>query len=405
MGRQAKPRGGTPIGDRPRVVLAHDTTPGDGGQGAHLGSVVEALEPGYALSGFARNARGTASLSEVPRSRLAGALEAVPWARRLRDWQVMLESRSFDRRVARKLEAADVYHGVAGQARRSLVRAGRLGAARVLDVLNPHVDHFGEMDDEECAKFGMRPLLHPRHRDDIRREYDLADVLRVESQFSRETFLDRGFRPDEVVRIPPVVDPEAFAVRREPAARFRVVFVGLFQPWKGFHYLVEAFEKASIPDSELVLWGGIGSRSVRRYLHERSARNPSIRLASGNLRELGYEPAFGRASVLVHPSLAEGWGYVVSEAMACGVPVIVTTWTGAAETVEDGQSGYVVPPRDADAIAERLVHLSNNPRSLEELGEGARRSARQLSSSRFRDRYTALVDAARGARREASARS
>jgi glycosyltransferase involved in cell wall biosynthesis len=294
--------------------------------------------------------------------------------------------------VARRLPESDAFVGVAGQCRRSLGVAREQGAATVVDALNPHIEHFAGFDELECRRFGIRPSVHPRLRRRFELEYAAADVIRVESDFSRRTFLDRGFDPDRVAAIPPPIDVARFPASDLGGEVFRVCFVGLFQPWKGFHYLVEAFRRLALPDSELLMWGGAGSRAVARYLSRQAGGNPTIRLASGDLGQVGYEHAYGGASVLVHPSLADGWAYVVSEAMASGVPVIVSEWTGAAEMIVDGENGYVVPPRDVDAISDRLAHLAARPDLLREMGAAARRTAGTLSMEAFRGRLTGLLD-------------
>jgi glycosyltransferase involved in cell wall biosynthesis len=103
------------------------------------------------------------------------------------------------------------------------------------------------------------------------------------------------------------------------------------------------------------------------------------------VRKAGYGEVYGKTSVLVHPSLADGFSYAVVEAMACGVPVIVTDNTGAADLVEDGVNGYVVPTADARAIAERLEYLHRHPEVLPRMGEQAREAVRRhLTPENFR---------------------
>ncbi len=94
--------------------------------------------------------------------------------------------------------------------------------------------------------------------------------------------------------------------------------------------MVEAFDRLRLPESELILWGGCGSRPVTNYMNAKMASNPAIKLRPVEIRKAGLDEVYGRASVLVLPSLADGFGYVVGEAMASGLPVIATTKTGAA---------------------------------------------------------------------------
>src|SRR5439155_16806403 len=129
----------------------------------------------------------------------------------------------------------------------------------------------------------------------------------------------------------------------------------------------------------LTLPGGSGTRSVNHYLQELMARNPAIKMRLESVRELGYAEVYGKSSVLVHPSVSEGFGYVVAEAMASGIPVIVTRNTGSAELVVDGKNGYVVPARDPGAIRDRLAHLASHPAVTREMGRAARETMRARS--------------------------
>jgi glycosyltransferase involved in cell wall biosynthesis len=77
-------------------------------------------------------------------------------------------------------------------------------------------------------------------------------------------------------------------------------------------------------------------------------------------------------SVFVLPSLADGFGMVVPQAMACGLPVIVTENVGAADIVRDGRSGFIVPVRDVEALCEKLRFLHENRDLAREMGRQAR---------------------------------
>jgi len=138
--------------------------------------------------------------------------------------------------------------------------------------------------------------------------------------------------------------------------------------------LIEAFQSLGMKDSELTLWGGPGTRSVSTYLKQQQARHAGIHVRPVSVRQIGYGEVYSKSSVVVHPSLSEGFGYVVAEALASGVPVIVTRNTGAADLVVDGMNGYVVAPRDAEAIRDRLAHLAAHPALLRSMGQAARAS-------------------------------
>lgn len=355
--------------------------------GLNLHHMIEGLGTVFDLCIYCRSGASEPPTTTVPDSRAARFINRFPVLRRLRDWQTYFSNTHFDHYVAERLEPADIFQGVTGSCAESLLAARSLGRPTVLDSVTTHIDDFGAAQDRECAKFGVRPSIHPRLRKRMRDEYERAGLIRVMSTHAQQTFLDRGFSEDKLAVAPPPIEVAEFRTATFSESKFRVSFVGLIEPWKGFHYLVEAFDALDLANSELVLWGGSGSRPVSKYLIEHSRRNPSIKVRGVEVRSLGYGEVYGKSSVLVHPSLADGFGYVVAEAMASGIPVIVTRNTGAAEWVEDGKNGYVIEAADRDAIADRLRHLAMNPALVRQMGAAARKSVERLTLEAFRQRY------------------
>lgn len=375
------------------LILSANATLLEGGQGLNLYHMIEGSREAFNLSVFCRGTCPGVETRVVPDSSASKLISSVPFLRRLRDWRTCFADAHFDRYVAGRISKANVFQGVTGQCLESLKAARERGCRTFLDVLTTHVDDFGAQQDRECLRFQVRPSINARQRETIRLEYERADLIRVMSERARQTFLERGFSNKQVVVIPPPVNLDEFPEARFAESKFRVSFVGLIEPWKGFHYLIDAFNSLNLPDSELVLWGGPGTRSVSRYLQEQMVRNPAIVVKAVEIRRHGYAEVYGKSSVLVHPSLADGFGYVVAEAMASGVPVIVTSSTGASDLIVDGHNGYIVPPGDSDAIRDRLAHLAAHPALLREMGHAARDTARSLTFEKFRQRYATCLDA------------
>jgi glycosyltransferase involved in cell wall biosynthesis len=92
---------------------------------------------------------------------------------------------------------------------------------------------------------------------------------------------------------------------------------------------------------------------MRRFLARVTRDDPRVRVAPGDPL-----PHLRRADVYVHPSYQDGFAYAVAEAIACGVPVIVTEDTGAKERVVEGVNGWVVPTGSVAAIYSRLEQLA-----------------------------------------------
>ena len=155
-----------------------------------------------------------------------------------------------------------------------------------------------------------------------------------------------------------------------------VGYLGQLFPPKGVHFLVEAFAQVAprFPGATLYLIGDSGIDEYAHYTDELRALIEARGL-TGRVVFTGWRDdalAIARTmTVMVHPSLSEGFGRAVLEAMALGKPVIASGVGGLREAVRDGQNGFLVPPGDADAIAARLTLLFSNAEVRDRMGAAA----------------------------------
>jgi glycosyltransferase involved in cell wall biosynthesis len=373
------------------LIVSANAHPRIGGQGLNLYHTVEALRSVFDLRVYCSAPFPGVSTTVIPSSQVGEFIGKTRFIRRYGDWQQLITDAHFDHEVSRRLTPSKLFHGVTHQCMRSLEAAGDNRSFRVLDVITPHMEEYYSHQSRECAIFGIRPPSNRIFVNRILAEYQRADVIRVMSNYALESFMERGFSPARVKVIPPPFDASEFPAADFSGATFRVVFVGQIAPWKGFHHLIAAFNRLQLKDSELVLWGGPGARPVSRYLEQQQILNPQIQIRPVSIRDVGNEQVYGRANVFVLPSLSDGFGYVVAEAMASGLPVIVTKNTGAADLVRDGENGYIVPPGDVDALVDRLAHLANHPALVREMGKKAREAVAALSFDRFRADYREML--------------
>jgi glycosyltransferase involved in cell wall biosynthesis len=94
--------------------------------------------------------------------------------------------------------------------------------------------------------------------------------------------------------------------------------------------------------------------------------------------------AFQSAAFLVLPTLCDGFGSVVPEALANGLPVITTTNAGAADVIEEGRNGFVVPPADSGALADRIEWCLSHPMELIKMRRNSVMTARRWTWVEFR---------------------
>ena len=211
-----------------------------------------------------------------------------------------------------------------------------------------------------------------------------ADAVFVASSFTRRTLESAPDlrAPVHVVPYgaPPVPDtPSANAPAQN--GRLRVFFAGSLGQRKGLSYLLEAVRRLGPARVELTL---LGHKTVENCAALDAAVRAHRWIPSLPHAEVLAEMA--RQDVLVFPSLFEGFGLVILEAMSRGLPVITTAHTAGPDVIEDGVDGFLVPIRSADAIAEKLETLLAAPARLAEMKQAARRKAAALGWEAHRRR-------------------
>jgi glycosyltransferase involved in cell wall biosynthesis len=280
--------------------------------------------------------------------------------------------RSLDRHVARSLPAADVLHALAYCGLETGREARRRGIVWVCDSPTPHLSFEHEIVAEEAGRLGLswrKP--EQRFRDYAEASYAGATAIVVGSEFAGRTFAPRGVPADRVFVIPYGADLGRFAPRAvEPAPGFGVLFVGSLSIRKGVHDLVAACHIAGMSDLTLTL-AGAATAHTRALL---SGRGPVRIEILGSRPKSELSRLYSSADVLVLPSICDGFGLVIGEALACGCPVIATDHTGGHEVIRDGVNGFVVPARAPEAIADRLVWLREHPEERRAMRDEARRT-------------------------------
>lgn len=216
-------------------------------------------------------------------------------------------------------------------------------------------------------------------------EVQLADHIFVASSITKKSLLDVGVKSEKISVIPYGAPIDYFHPQPKTDKLFRALFVGSVCPRKGVHYLLQAWKELQLSDSELLLVGSNGFpegwldryKDVFRYI-------PSVPHASLN-------EYYSSANVLVFPSLVEGFGLVLLEAMACGIPVITTPNTAGSDILTDGVEGFIVPIRDVEALKEKLEWCYSHPQELASMGQAARRRAEQLTWELYRHKLASRV--------------
>jgi glycosyltransferase involved in cell wall biosynthesis len=225
---------------------------------------------------------------------------------------------------------------------------------------------------EEYELLGLEPI-DPQAIQLTRpyRHWNKFDYVIAISDFVKDSYIEVGYPEDRIYVAHLDTDLNRFTPADDVSSVFRVVYAAHTTPLKGLHYLLEAWDTLSLPNSELIL---VGEYDKVPYLLKQ--RYNKIVARHSNIIAVGRsdtpEQYYRGASAFVLPSLTEGCSKVILEAMACGVPVITTQ--NARAIVEDGVTGFVVPIRDTSAIAEKINSLYQSRDRVVEMGRMARQT-------------------------------
>ena len=236
-------------------------------------------------------------------------------------------------------------------------------------------------------------LLPDRYPEKYKELFQKGDVFLVVSQYMKDILEQKGCPPEKILVHHVGVDVEFFKPRLQGRRSDKTTFltVSWFTPQKGFPYLLRAFAQAreNCRDIQLRIVGDVArwNPDSQGVYEEMLELIESLHL-SDSVELVGYKSGlelaqeYKAADVFVLPSFVvrdgnnrgyrEGIPTVIMEAQACGLPVISTWHTGIPECVIDGKSGYLMPERDVDGLAERMCFLARNPSLWAQMGRMGR---------------------------------
>jgi glycosyltransferase involved in cell wall biosynthesis len=264
----------------------------------------------------------------------------------------------FDSLTRKKIatqEHFDIFIGWAHYSLSSLPVAKKAGAITIIESGSCHIAEQQELLKQEYNKWKVpHPPIHTKTIEKMTAEYEQADYIMTLSSFAQQSFIKQGIPPSKVLKSPCGVDVEYFLHSpTKPHDRFRVICVGLVTLRKGIQYLLSAWEKAKLPQqkTELIIVGQIQKdfAAIMRTLPiapNVSFIGPTDRQSLRNL--------YQSSSLFVLPSIEDGFGMVIGEAMASGLPVICSTNTGAPELIQHEVHGYLVQPGNSIDLAEKI---------------------------------------------------
>lgn len=236
------------------------------------------------------------------------------------------------------------------------------GRVTIGEAVNAHPLYQDRLLNEEAKARGVRNYSNAFITQTMLEEFDAVDYLLVSSQFVKRTFVENGYDKKKIIVLPYGVDalPGSRAQSSSKRARekkiIKILCVGQIGIRKGQYYLLEAIKSLNSSANgkrfQLTLVGRCDpdymkclSRLSEDFEYIRHVENSEMIKFMG-----GFD-------VFVLPSLEDGFSVVVTEALSAGLPVVTTKNNGAADIIEDGRNGVVVPAADAMEIQRAIERV------------------------------------------------
>ena len=300
----------------------------------------------------------------------------------------------FAGKLARKQHAGLVsysyygYHAISEYARPAMLFQVHPHPATIRRILTEELEAH-----PECAGSLRQEWELALPAEDFRRlvaEPLMASRLLVASSFTKQSLIEHGTPAENVTVVPYGVDlarfhPLAARPASDPAEPLQLLFVGRINQRKGVKYLLEALRLLPARLVHLTICGRVvDDLELFRPFAGQVTIRPSVSAAE-------LVRAYQHAELFVFPSVAEGFGQVLLEALASGLPILSTTHTAAPDLIEDGVEGFIVEPRRPDLLAERIAWAAMHRKELREMGRCARLRAEHFTWERFRARTAEAV--------------
>jgi len=290
-----------------------------------------------------------------------------------------------------ELTHSDVVIGVDTASWLLAERASALGRPFILDRTTGHPLAFEHLLSDLHRRFPQwienfqRRLPQLSSAEEI--EHQRASWIAVGSSFTRRTLVERGVPTEKIVITALGIDLNLFrSVSRPNASRpMRFVFVGSLSAAKGVPLLLEAWRSLGKVDAELWLIGSISTHNARLI-----PTLPGLRVV-GRVPHRELPSILCQCDVLVLPSYFEGFGAVLLEAMAAGLPIIATDSTAAPDLIANGVEGYVIPTGNAEGLRVAMTRFIDSPEKVVLMSRAARCCAERYSWDLYGDRWMEIL--------------
>ncbi len=289
-------------------------------------------------------------------------------------WFKEISSVLFDFFASFMMEKCDVLHAWSSFGLHSIKKAKKQNTIVFVEKSCPHPYHQEALLKEEAHKLGIKYRGHSKwFLNRTLKEFEIADKVIVCSLYTLNSFLENGFPKEKLynVALDSSFEPKEKHRRNFNNKEFFVGIAGSNTLRKGFIYLLKAWKELDMPNAKLLLRTPMQELKKIPKIWDLIDGDASIEIIE-HVNDM--EEFYQKCDLFVLPSIDEGFGMVVFEALACSLPVIITTNVGAGEFITNGKEGYIVDIRNAQQIKDKIEYLNKNRQILKTMSSEAKKT-------------------------------
>lgn len=309
------------------------------------------------------------------------------------DWSV----KKFDNYVANNaLDSIDAIHGYEYCCLETFKKADKKNIYKIYEVPSAEHDYVESIRRIEFEKYPEFETSYYKYTKRLqhdrtlrrRKEWHLSDLVIANSEFTKKSYFNAGLDVEKVKVIslgcPPVIN-NFRKMNRNNNNKMTFIYAGTFSVMKGAHYLIEAWTKLRTKSAILNVYGGIDlPKSFLKNLPS------SVNFIKTIPRSLLFK-CFQDSDVLIFPTLCDGFGMVVSEALSNGLPVITTNRAGSSDFIKHKYNGLIIEAGDVDSLQESLEWCIENKIELNDMRKNALESAKKWQWDDYRRTLVAKI--------------
>lgn len=295
----------------------------------------------------------------------------------LTDWVY----KSFDAKVAHRLKQTDAVYCYEDGAEYIFKRARELGILCFYDLPIPYYKKREEILGSEI-NFALEPKWKKERKDS---ELKLSDHIFVASTFTKSSLTEIGVSKEKISIIPYGVKTPLHQQSKIESKEFKILFVGRIEERKGIQYITKSFSSLKLHNASLTLVGFNQNSSI--YTSQ-----PDLGIYfKGVVTPFELSTYYAQADLFVFPTLFDGFGLVILEALSYGIPVITTSNSAGPDILTEGVDGFIIPIKNVEALSQKILWCYEHREELRAMRENAKNTAKKFSWENYEAQITQII--------------